>query len=163
MENDRRMTEKQKLPVLVPERVAFVKKIESKKCVFDALTNLLEKGQKEVTKNQIFDALVSREKLGDTYIGSGIALPRAHLALTNPRAALLIVKKGLHLNSADKKDIKLFLAVLVPEKQQKEYSDRLSDYYKNLLKDKELDFMIKSENTELIAQYFDKFFNFEDI
>ncbi len=155
------MTDNQRLPLLVPERVAFVKKIESKKCVFDALTDLLEKGQKEVSKNQIFDALVSREKLGDTYIGNGIALPRAHLEITNPRAALLVVKKGLSLNSADKKDIKLFLAILVPNKQQKECSTMLSSYYRNLLKDKELNSMIKSENAELAAQYFDKFFNYE--
>ncbi|GAA0398221.1 PTS IIA-like nitrogen regulatory protein PtsN [Cocleimonas flava] len=157
------MTDKQKLPVLVPERVSFVKKMESKKCVFDALTELLEKGQKEVTKNQIFDALVSREKLGDTYIGNGIALPRAHLDITNPRAALLVLKRGLSLNSADKKDIKLFLAILVPQKQQKKCSAILSDYYRSLLKDKELDTMVKSENAELVAQYFDQFFNFEDM
>ncbi len=156
------MTDKQRLPLLVPERVAFKKKIESKKCVFDQLTELLEKGQKEVSKHQIFDALVSREKLGDTYIGNGIALPRANLDITNPRAALLVLKKGLSLNSADKKDIKLFLAILVPKKQHKEYSKILSVYYRNLLKDNELNSMIKSENAELVAQYFDKFFNYEN-
>ena len=157
------MTDKQRIPLLVPERIAFIKKTESKKCVFDSLTSLLEKGQKEVSKNEIFDALVSREKLGDTYIGNGIALPRANLDITNPRAALLVLKKGLSLNSADKKDIKLFLGILVPKKQHEKYSKILSDYYRNLLIDKELDSMIKSENTELVAKYFDKFFNIEKV
>lgn len=157
------MTVKQRLPLLVPERVKFIKKTESKKCAFDALTTLLEKGQKEVTKNQIFDSLVSREKLGDTYIGNGIAIPRANVDITNPRAALLVLKNGLSLNSADKKDIKLFLGILIPNNSHEEYSHILSDYYRNLLKDKELETMIKSENTEIITQYFDKFFNTEKI
>ena len=157
------MTDKQRLPLLVPERIAFIKKTESKKCVFDSLTTLLEKGHKEVTKNQIFDALVSREKLGDTYIGNGIAIPRANVDITNPRAALLVLKKGLSLNSADKKDIRLFLGILIPNKKHEEYSQILSEYYRNLLKDKELESMIKSENAEIVAQYFDKFFNTERV
>lgn len=157
------MTDKQRLPLLIPERVSFIKKTESKKCVFDTLTDLLEKGQKEVTKNQIFDALVSREKLGNTYIGNGIAIPRANVEITNPRAALLVLKKGLSLNSADKKDIKIFLGILIPNKKHDLYSEVLSEYYRNLLKDKDLETMIKSGNAELIAQYFDKFFNTEKV
>ncbi len=152
------MTEQQHPPLLIPERVEFKKKIESKKCVFDSLTKLLEKGQSEVSRNDIFDALILREKLGDTYIGNGIALPRAHTKITNPRAALLILKKGLNLNTADKLDIRLFFAILIPQKNQDEYAVMLSGFNKKLLKDKKIDQVVESGNAELVAQYFDKLF-----
>ena len=152
------MTEQQRPPLLTPERIEFKKKIESKKCVFDSLTNLLEKGQKEASKNEIFDALISREKLGDTYIGKGIALPRAHINITNPRAALLILKKGLNLNTADKQEIQLFLGILIPQKKRGDYSVMLSEFNKKLLKEKKLDKIIESGNAELVAQYFDNLF-----
>lgn len=149
------MTDKQRPPLLVPERVRFQKKIESKKCAFDVLTKLLEKGQSEVSKNEIFDALISREKLGDTYIGRSIALPRAHIKITNPRAALLVLKKGLSLNTADKKSIQLFLGVLIPQNDQEIYSEILSNFSKKLIKEQDLDKIMNSENAELVAEYFD--------
>ena len=149
------MTDKQHAPLLIPERVKFQKKIESKKCVFDTLTKLLVKGQSEVNKNEIFDAFIAREKLGDTYIGSSIALPRAHVKITNPRAALLVLKKGLNLNTADKQSVRAFLGVLVPEKEQGEYSIILSDISKKLIKEHDLENIMNSENSDLVAQYFD--------
>lgn len=152
------MTDQQRPLLLIPERVEFKKRIESKKCVFDSLTQLLEKGQSEVSKNEIFDALISREKLGDTYIGNGFALPRAHLNITNPRAALLVLKKGLKLNSADKQDIQFFLGILIPDKSQEEYSLILSEFNKKLLNETELESIIESRNPELVAQYFDELF-----
>jgi PTS system nitrogen regulatory IIA component len=152
------MTDKQLPPLLMPERIKFQKKIESKKCVFDTLTKLLEKGQSEVTRNEIFDALISREKLGDTYIGNGVAIPRAHIKITNPRAAMLVLKKGLDLNTADKQGIQLFLGILIPHKNKEEFSLKLTEFNKNLLKDKEISKILQSQNAELIAQHFNKLF-----
>ena len=99
--------------------------------------------------------MISREKLGDTYIGRSIALPRAHIKITNPRAALLVLKKGLSLNTADKKCIQLFLGVLIPQNDQEIYSEILSNFSKKLIKEQDLDKIMNSENAELVAEYFD--------
>ena len=149
------MNNKKHFPILIPERVEFLKKTESKKCVFDSLTALLEKGQSEVTRNQIFDALIAREKLGDTYIGNGIALPRADLEITHPRAALLVLKQGINLSSADKKAIHLFLGILIPTTEHNKYSLLLSEFNKKMLVEEDLHSMIKSRNAEKIAEHFD--------
>lgn len=143
------------LPILIPERVKFIKKTESKKCVFDSLTELLEKGQSEVSKNEIFDSLIAREKLGDTYIGNGIALPRADLEITHPRAALLVLKQGISLSSADRKAISLFLGILIPTTENDKYSLLLSEFNKKILLEDDLHSMIKSKNSEKIAKHFD--------
>jgi len=149
-------------PLLVPERIRHLKKTESKKCVFDSLTELLAKGQSEVSQHEIFDALISREKLGNTYIGNQVAIPRAHLNITNARAALLILKKGLKLNSADKQDIRVFLGILIPESEHERFKVRLSELNKKLLKEKTLSKLIKSGNPELLSSYFKNLLNPEN-
>lgn len=148
----------QRPPVLIPERVKFLKKIESKKCVFDTVTQLLEKGQSEVNKNDIFDALIEREKLGDTYLGNGIAVPRAFINITNPRAALLILKKGLKLNTADKKDINFILAVLLPEANADKHTKMMQNVQKKLLKQDNMEKILGSANVERIAEHFNNLF-----
>ncbi len=142
-------------PLLDPERIKFIKKSESKKCVFDALTELLVKGQKEVSKNQVFDALIKREKLGNTNIGNGIAVPKAHLTITNPRAAILVVKKGLTLGAADKQVTTLFLAILIPDKQRNQYSIMLSTLNQKLILNGIPEIILASNNPELLAKHFD--------
>lgn len=143
-------------PILVPERVKLIKKSESKKCVFDTLTELLTKGQSEVSKNEIFDALISREKLGNTYIGNGIAIPRSHLKITNARAALLILKKGLKLNAADKQDIRVFLAILIPENNRDDFKKVLNEINKNKFNKEILSKTIDSGNVELLTKHFEQ-------
>ena len=149
------MNDQKHLPILIPERVEFLKKTESKKCVFDSLTTLLEKGQSEISRNQIFDALIAREKLGDTYIGNGIALPRAHLDITHPRAALVVIKNGISLSTADKKPIQLFLGIIIPSDEHEKFSILLSDFNKKILVEPELESIINSGNTEFAAKHFD--------
>ena len=143
------------IPLLDPERIKFIKKIESKKCVFDALTELLIKGQKEVTKNQVFDALIAREKLGNTSIGNGIAVPRTHLPITNPRAAILVIKKGLNLGAADKHAITFFLAIIIPEKHRNQYSIMLTTLNQKLILNGVPEKVIESKSPELLAKHFE--------
>lgn len=149
------MNDKKHFPILIPERVEFLKKTESKKCVFDSLTDLLEKSQREISKNKIFDALIAREKLGDTYIGNGIAIPRAHVDITHPRAALLVLKQGINLSSADKKAIQIFLGILIPSEDHNGYSLLLSEFNKKILLEDDLQSIIKSGNAEMVAEHFD--------
>ncbi len=143
-------------PPLDSERIKFIKKIESKKCVFDALTELLIKGQKEVTKHDVFDALIEREKLGNTSIGNGIAVPKAHLPITNLRAAILVVNEGLHLGAADKLVTTIFLALLIPDNQRDQYSMILSTLNQKLILNGIPESIITSKNSDLLAKHFEK-------
>ena len=141
-------------PLLTPERIEIIKKIESKKCAFDLLTELLEKGQDEVGKHEIFDALIAREKLGSTCAGHGIAIPRAHMDISHPIAALLIIKKGLEIETVDKKPVKLFLAFIVPENKRNKYSKIIKKLNRILADDYHHKILIEADNHEYIANYF---------
>jgi len=141
-------------PLLTSERVQYTDKIKSLKTAFDSLTELLAKGQSEVTPNEIFDALVSREKLGSTCIGNGIAIPRAKINITTPRAALLVLKKGLAINSVDKKPVTFLLAILIPKKKNKSYSRMLRNINSQLTSKEILNKLIIIKNPKRLADHF---------
>jgi len=154
-------------PLLNTDRIKFLKKIESKKCAFDVLTKLLTTSQSEVTKNEVFDALIAREKLGNTVIGASIAIPRAHLDITYPKAALLVLKNGIDLNSADKTKVRVFLALLIPNKILGEYSNFISNITKKISTEERyskdtLDDKINAKNPEQLIHFFESLFE-EDI
>ena len=143
-------------PLLVPERIALKKSIESHKCAIDVLTNLLAKGQSEVSRYDIYDALIAREKLGSTSISNGISIPRAHLHITNPRIALLVLEEGLNINAVDHQAIRLFFAILIPETEREKYSALLSQLYSALIDEKSIKVFTETSNTQALADYFEK-------
>ena len=154
------MTDRQQLPILITERIKFIKKSVSKKQIFDLLTKLLADGQSEVTSNTIFDTLVAREKLGNTSIGNEIAIPRSHVDIINPRAALLILKNPLKTTeTVDKKGIRFFLAILIPEMNKDTFSDVIIKLNQTLAKENKLDTLASSKNPELLVDYINSLFN----
>ena len=112
--------------LLSPERTLFVQELESKKRVFDTLAELLSHKQPQLDKGTIFDYLINREKLGSTTIGGGIALPRARVPISQPYAALLVLKDGISIETPDKQPVSVFLALLLPETNTQQYSDIIS-------------------------------------
>lgn len=113
--------------LLSPERILFVQELESKKRVFDTLAELLSQKQSQLDKDTIFDYLISREKLGSTTIGKGLALPRAQVPINQPYAALLILKEGISIETPDKQPVSVFLALLLPETNAQQYSSLISN------------------------------------
>ena len=141
--------------LLSPRRIEIIDKIESKKSVFDQLASLLANKQSLLTKYEIFDALVAREKLGSTCIGNGIATPRANININHPIAALLIIKKGVDIETVDNIPIKIFLAILIPDNQIETYSKILKKL--NLILAEEQNFKVFTETNsqEYLANYFE--------
>jgi mannitol/fructose-specific phosphotransferase system IIA component (Ntr-type) len=147
---------------LTPERVKIIKKSDSKKRVIEILSELLAAPQEDINQHDIFDALIAREKLGNTLLTNGIALPRAQLNIDKPRAALVFLKKGIRLDSPDKKPTKLFLALLIPnqvsDNEKHNEPDRYEKMIKNLIlelsKQSVLDDFTASKNPQILVNYF---------
>lgn len=77
-----------------PERIACEPEISSRKRAFEYLAHLLADGTDGQGAEEIFNALSSREKLGSTAIGSGVAIPHACMPVKEPRAAALLLEEG---------------------------------------------------------------------
>ena len=75
---------------------------------------------------QIGDLLSSRERLGTTGLGGGIALPHARIAKNEPaRAAFLKISNPIDFDAVDEKPVDLFLGLCLPEDSINEYLDLL--------------------------------------
>ncbi len=151
-------------PLLTPERVKIIKKNDSKKRVIEILAELLATPQEDIDKNAIFDALIAREKLGNTLLTKGIALPRARLTINKPRAAVVYLKKGIHLDSPDKQPTKLFLALLIPRQETDNENPAETDHYNKMIKNliielskaSVLDEFTASKNPQILVNYFNQ-------
>lgn len=148
-------------PLLTPDRIRYIKKSDSKKRVFEILAELLASGQKNITQNEIFDALTAREKIGNTVVGNGAAIPRARVDITRPKSALVFLKKGIKLDAPDKKVTHLFLAFLFPEKDSEKYANFLKKVNLELATQPLVEGISESKNPQILLNYFDKLFNTE--
>ncbi|EGQ9610736.1 PTS IIA-like nitrogen regulatory protein PtsN [Vibrio cholerae] len=89
---------------------------------------------------ELFECMLSREKMGSTGIGNGIAIPHARMSDSeNAVAVLLQCEEPIEFDSIDNRPVDLLFALLVPENQCKEHlktlacmAERLND--KQILK-----------------------------
>lgn len=120
--------------LLSTDRIIFEDEVSSMKKAFEQLSQLLQQGgaEAESDADAVFDALTSREKLGSTALGNGIAIPHACMDISSPIAALLVVEEGLKMDTPDKKPVHLLLALLLPKDNSQAYRGLLKDLTANI-------------------------------
>lgn len=75
-----------------------------------------DENRNELSDMDILDALITRERLGSTGLGHGVALPHSRVAnLDSPIAAMITLNEGVDFEAADDQVVDLILALLVPE------------------------------------------------
>ncbi|WP_053020478.1 PTS IIA-like nitrogen regulatory protein PtsN, partial [Vibrio cholerae] len=114
-------------------------KCSSKKRALEIISEIaaLHTGQ---NATELFECMLSREKMGSTGIGNGIAIPHARMSDSeNAVAVLLQCEEPIEFDSIDNRPVDLLFALLVPEDQCKEHlktlacmAERLND--KQILK-----------------------------
>lgn len=113
--------------LLSPERVACGSDVGSKKRLLEQLSELLAGSAPGLTANEIFEALISREKLGSTGLGKGVAIPHGRMAeLQRPLCAFIKASTPVDFDSSDGQPVDLVLALLVPEESTEEHLQVLS-------------------------------------
>lgn len=101
---------------------------KSKKRILQYISELAHKKFPEVPAQDILDSLLSREKLGSTGIGNGIALPHGRLhGVTKSVAIFLVTKAPLDYDAIDNHDVDIFCALLIPEENSQEHLPTLSE------------------------------------
>lgn len=90
--------------------------VSSKKRVFEQ-AGLLFENNNQVARIQVFDSLFSREKLGSTGLGQGIAIPHGRIkGLKEAVGALVRLKHPIPYDAPDGQPVSLVFVLLVPEK-----------------------------------------------
>lgn len=110
------------LDILPVERVAIDVNAASKKGVLEELARLVARDIPELTPAQAFDGLVSRERLGSTGLGNGIAIPHGRIKhLSTTVGAFLRTESALDFDAVDGKPVDLFFALFVPHEATDEH------------------------------------------
>lgn len=107
---------------LTPDRVACDVDAQSKKRALERLSELIAHDQDGVSATEIFDSLLSRERLGGTGIGYGVAIPHGRLKnCTHTTAALIHLKQGVDFDAIDNQPVDLLFALVVPEQATEDH------------------------------------------
>jgi PTS system nitrogen regulatory IIA component len=113
--------------ILSRDRVKTNVQINSKKAALEALAGLIASADPDVTRAEVFESLLAREKLGSTGLGHGIALPHGRRkGGTKTTGAFMRLQAGVQYDSMDQKPVDLFFALLVPEESTEEHLNILS-------------------------------------
>lgn len=113
--------------LLSPDRVVCRDDIVSKKRLLEHLAELLCSSDQSLPQQDVFDALLSREKLGSTGLGKGVALPHGRLAsLQEPLCALIKLSEPIDFDATDGQPVDLVFSLLVPEDSTEEHLQVLS-------------------------------------
>lgn len=109
------------------DRISCNTQSASKKRVLEQLSQLLAANQEELSQNQVFDSLLSRERLGSTGLGHGVAIPHGRLKEnSNTLAAFIKLQQGVDFDASDNEPVDLLFALLVPEEATEEHLQLLA-------------------------------------
>ena len=90
--------------------------ITSKKRLLENLSHYLADNAINLSADQIFQALLERERLGSTGLGKGVAIPHARIpALTENLACMMVLTKPVDYDAADHQPVDIIFGLLIPE------------------------------------------------
>jgi len=102
--------------ILTPERVRCNADASSKKKALEMLSDLMASAPDMPDARVVADRLLSREKLGSTALGHGVAIPHGRCSnISTAVAAFLSLSNGVDFDAPDGKPVDLLVGLLVPE------------------------------------------------
>jgi PTS system nitrogen regulatory IIA component len=133
--------------ILSFECILCAKTLLSKKTATEELAKLISDTESSLNRAEVFECLVSREKLGSTGIGHGVAIPHGRLEGNKKTiAAFIQLQHSIDYGAVDQIPVDLFFALIVPENSTDEHLKILSYLAEMFSHTKTLD-QLRSETT----------------
>jgi PTS system nitrogen regulatory IIA component len=102
--------------LLTPSHVALDVEATTKKALFEHVGNMLA-GDQGLTRGQVLDSLIARERLGSTGLGQGIAIPHGRVkGLRQAVGVFLRLRAPIAFEAPDGRPVNLIFVLLVPER-----------------------------------------------
>src|SRR5574343_2028059 len=142
--------------ILPADHVVAQVEVTSKKRAFEE-AGLLFENLHGLSRALVTDSLFSRERLGSTGLGHGVAIPHGRIkGLKAPMAAVLQLDEPIGFDAPDERPVGLLIFLLVPEAATQKHLEILSEIAE-LLSDSALRENLKASTTQdglhqLIAQ-----------
>jgi len=102
--------------LLNPERVHCDVQSSSKKRLLELISEDLARQSEQLSKRQIFESLIARERLGSTGLGKGVAIPHGRVkGSRNVQASFIRLKTPVPFEAIDGQPVDLLFCLAVPE------------------------------------------------
>jgi len=113
--------------ILPPSQVLVSIEATSKKRAFEE-AGLLFENLHGLNRALITDSLFSRERLGSTGLGHGVAIPHGRIkGLKSPMAAVFQLQSPIGFDAPDEQAVSLLVFLLVPEAATQKHLEILSE------------------------------------
>ena len=113
--------------ILSPAQVLVHVDASSKKRVFEE-AGLLFENLHGLNRSLVTDSLFSRERLGSTGLGHGVAIPHGRIkGLKSPMAAVIQLAQPIGFDAPDEQAVNLLIFLLVPEAATQKHLEILSE------------------------------------
>lgn len=105
----------------------------SKKCALEKISHIAAE-KLDIDAQQLFNALIAREKVGCTGVGQGIAIPHVKIDSSYPATAIFMqCCNSIDYDSFDGNKVDILFAIFVPEDRCPQYLKALSEMSQTLL------------------------------
>ncbi|WP_223427107.1 PTS sugar transporter subunit IIA [Tateyamaria pelophila] len=112
--------------LLKPEAVKVVTAASSKKRLLHEISDLVQQAY-GLDAHLVVEALMSRESLGPTGVGQGVALPHARLdGIDEVKGAFILLDKPIEFDSVDRQPVDIAFALFAPEEAGVEHLKALA-------------------------------------
>lgn len=102
--------------LLEPARVLANVEGRSKKHALEIVSELIASASEELAREDVFEALLDRERIGNTGLGRGIAIPHGRIAgLQATTGAFIKLSEAVDYGAQDGIPVKLIFAIVVPD------------------------------------------------
>src|SRR5213075_775449 len=113
--------------LLSPSHVLVDLQASSKKRLFEQ-AGLLFENHDGIARSQVFDSLFTRERLGSTGLGQGVAIPHGRIkGLKEALGAFIRLGQPVPFDAPDGNSVSLVFVLLVPEKATEKHLQILSE------------------------------------
>jgi len=100
------------------DRTECAVQCNSKKRILEIIADIAAKNNENIDQATVLNSLMSRERMGSTGIGNGIALPHGRLLGLEKVIAIVVTSTpAINFDALDEKPVDIFFALLVPEEQ----------------------------------------------
>lgn len=113
--------------MLSANRVLCGTECTSKKRALEALAELISSSVPALKADDLFQQLITRERLGSTGIGEGIAIPHCRFPTGGVSiCAVMTLNNAIDFDSVDNTPVDLIFAMLVPEDADNDHLQNLA-------------------------------------
>lgn len=139
--------------ILTPKLTLCQHNTSSKKRILEEISTYVSEQHPYLDANDIFSALIDRERLGSTGIGHGIAIPHCRIAhCTKTIAMLLTLENSIDFDAIDSGKVDIIFVLLVPENAHENHLETLSSIAEKLSSEKTQNDIRNATSNEALYQ-----------